>query len=148
MTISIQWHQIKPKSETSQSRPGSNGLDRTEFDRTSIDIWTWGSVLNPLVALSSKTVYTYRVNDNILNKKLEVRNPWCCEFWPAFRCCVHSKAGRTTFFSRFQRTPSGSQPVFACWPALKSRQKWKKHVFSFIFRRFFLISNVKSLKKV
>ena len=26
----------------------------------------------------------------------------CCVFGPAFGCCVHLKAGRTTFFSHFQ----------------------------------------------
>ena len=35
--------------------------------------------------------------------------------------------------------------AYACKPALRSRQK---HVFVFIFRRFLLISVVKSLKKV
>ena len=26
----------------------------------------------------------------------------CCVFWPAFRCCAHSKAGQNTFFSHFK----------------------------------------------
>ena len=88
--------------------------------------------------------------------------------------CPHPKAGQNTlsaffylfspfkkFFSDFTPeikkstekiqiwgTPSGSQPAFACQPALKSRQKWINTVFLLIFRRFFLISGVKSLKKV
>ena len=59
------------------------------------------------------------------------------------------------FFSRFQQkstkkrqfwgTPSASRPAFACRPALRSRQNL---IFLFIFRRFLLISAVKSLKKV
>ena len=43
---------------------------------------------------------------------------------------------------QFRGTPSGS------WPALRSKQKLKKHVFLFIFRRFLLVSAVKSLKKL
>ena len=29
------------------------------------------------------------------------KGPFCCVFWPAFGCCAHSKAGRTTFFQPF-----------------------------------------------
>ena len=43
-------------------------------------------------------------------------------------------------------TPSLSRPVFACWPDLKSRQKWKNTVFFVHFQTFFLIPVVKGLK--
>ena len=70
--------------------------------------------------------------------------PVCCVFRPAFGCCAHEKAGQNLFFSRFSTffvhfkafsrqiwgTPSGSQPAFACRPALRS---WQNHVF---FRSF------------
>ena len=44
---------------------------------------------------------------------------------------------------KFEVPPQG--PVFACRPALRSRQN---HVFLFIFRRFLVISAMKSLKKL
>ena len=47
-----------------------------------------------------------------------------------------------------KKVNTGSQPAFACQPALRSRQNMKKHVFLFIFRQFLLISGMKSLKKV
>ena len=36
----------------------------------------------------------------------------CCVFRPAFGCWAHPKAGRTTFFQPFQRTPSESTSFF------------------------------------
>ena len=55
------------------------------------------------------------------------------------------KVKKSTEKRQLRGTPSGSRPVFACRPALRSRQK---HIFFFFFRRFLLISAVKSLKKV
>ena len=57
----------------------------------------------------------------------------------------YSKSKKSTEKRQFWGTPSGSRPAFACRPALRSRQN---HIFLFIFRRFLLISVVKSLKKL
>ena len=68
----------------------------------------------------------------------------CCVFQPDFGCCAHLKAGRNIFSAVFQSflkkltwkrqfrgTPSGTQPAFACWPALRSRQH---HIFFVHFK--------------
>ena len=44
---------------------------------------------------------------------------------------------KSTQKSQFRGTPSGSQPAFACRPALKSTQQLKKHVFVH-FQTFFV----------
>ena len=77
-----------------------------------------------------------------------------CVIWPAYGCCNYFFSHFLPFcsFPNFSVTkkrwfwgnPSGSRSAFACWPALKSRQKWKKLV---NFWHLFLISGVKSLKK-
>ena len=83
----------------------------------------------------------------------------CCVIWPAFGCCVHPKAGPNTFFNRLQPFLFKSQPKkdnyevplresisFCMSTSFEEYAKNNKNIF--IFRRFLVISGVKSLKKV
>ena len=47
---------------------------------------------------------------------------------------------KSTKKRQFRGTPSGNQPAFACQPALRNKQKMKKHIFLFFFRSFLLIT--------
>ena len=56
----------------------------------------------------------------------------CSVFQPDFGCCAHLKACQNTNQPKkddFEVTPSGSQPAFACRPALRSRKNGKTHFF-------------------
>ena len=56
------------------------------------------SILNPSKFLISAWFFLpLKFGRSILTDK----SPVCCLFWPAFGCCVHPKAGRTTFFQPF-----------------------------------------------
>ena len=67
--------------------------------------------------------------DNIPSSQMAVSN--CCVFRPAFGCCAHSKAGRNTFFSRFQLFLFILNPFqwFHHWNQQKRLKKNKKKCF-------------------
>ena len=50
-----------------------------------------------------------------------MRNIDCCVFRPAFRCCVHLKAGQNLFFSRFQAFLFNFY-LFQCYNYMRTRQ--------------------------
>ena len=43
----------------------------------------------------------YHKNFKLIQKQIS-KEGYCCVFQPVFGCCVHPKAGQTTFFSLFQ----------------------------------------------